>query len=212
MEIIINHIEANKQHPSIVKSWIQDAKNSNILFDITRVKWSYTFCVKVAGMSGSEFVNKLGSGELISENITRAKMSPEEVADEIIRNVVGLSINVFGTGFSREQSLKSLPKLFVEKYRTLIIATENELLEEQKRFENLTPQEKSREEQEMVNELFGTEGVFGLQVGGRMTKQIVPQPIDYDMNEILDKISKVGLEGLTDGEKKFMDEHSKNMK
>ena len=82
----------------------------------------------------------------------------------------------------------------------------------QKRFENLTPQEKNREEQEMVNELFGTEGVFGLQVGGQMAKQIVPQPVNYDMNEILDKISRVGLEGLTDVEKKFIDEHSKNMK
>ena len=85
-------------------------------------------------------------------------------------------------------------------------------MEEQKRFDNLTPQEKEREEQTMGNELFGMEGLFGLRADNNSEmRQNVPQPVDYDLNEILDKISKAGLDGLTEGEKKFMDEHSKKM-
>ena len=209
MELEISYLEATKQHPELVKKWTKEAKVGKKLIDVALIRWGYYFAIKITGMRGDELFPKIGIGEIIEEQKKDARKTPEQVADESISNVFGLSFKAVGAGFSREEILKDTPKIFIEKYKAIIMEAENRKLKERERFDNLTPQERKREEQELVNELFGMDNFFGVNIGAGGVKPIIPQKITYDINEVLDKISMVGVVGLTAGEKKFLDEHSK---
>jgi hypothetical protein len=209
MEIIISYSEALKQHPDIVKKWTDDAKSPKYLLDPEKLKWSYYFGVAVQGVDGIQFAHKIRTGELFEENKKIDEKTPEQIANETISNVVGLSFKVTGSGFKREKSIKEPTDVFIEKYKAIINEYENEKMKERQRIDNLTPEEREREEQELLNELFGMDGFFGIQLGQQSAQRMTPKPIQYDINDILDKISRVGVVGLTKGEQKFLDDQSK---
>ena len=54
----------------------------------------------------------------------------------------------------------------------------------------------------------GEGGFVGFNVGPNGVSQIKPQKIEYNLDDILDKIGRVGMDGLTAGEKEFLKNES----
>lgn len=209
MEMEINYSEAFEQHPEIVGKWVKEGLKTKPKFNPEKAKWAYSFAQKIEGMRGDVFVKKLFAGELHKEHEAESKKTVEQLVEEQIKSVVGLSLTVNHAGFNREKSLSDLPKFFSEKFGALIRETEEKKLTEQKRLNKLSPEERDREANELINELHGMGGFVGFNVGPSGVSRIQPKKVTYSIDQILDKISKVGVKGLTDGEQKFLREHSK---
>jgi len=120
-----------------------------------------------------------------------------------------VSLTISSGRTKRYIALSEKPRLFVDKFSEIYIESIKEIKKEEERLSKLTPDEKDREIQESINELSEMGGFLALNVGNNGVKQILPQEIDYDVDDILDKIGRVGVDGLTEGERKFLKQHSK---
>ena len=203
MEIVISYSEALLHHPEFVKKWldyaIQLGGQLGIKMDESKIVWSYTFSVK--DVSEYSLNEEMCVGDDGGE--APAKTTSEEIANNIIGNIYDIKINaIFAAEFSttvKTESLQSIPGLFVTKCMSAIIEGVNKNGDWMTKFYTLTPQEKERAELNLLNELF-------FDVRDTVVSEKV---IEYNLNDILDKISAVGMVGLSDGERRFLDEHSK---
>lgn len=205
MEIKLKYEEARAQHPDLVDVLVGKINASNSKDKNKPGKdydWSYTYGVVVKGMSFGEMMSQVG----------RKNIEPEEqkTNNEIINNklssVMGLSLTISAGRTKRYVALSDQPKLFIDKFSAIYAKDIEEQQKETDRISKLTPEEKNRETQEHINELSGMGGFIGLNVGPNGVTQIMPTEIEYDTDEILDKIGRVGYEGLTAGEKKFLEQ------
>lgn len=211
MEIEIKYSEAFEQHPEMVDKWVKEALKSNTKFNPEKAKWSYSFGQSVEGMRGDMFAKKLATGELFREKEVEMKKTPEQVVKDNIESVVGLSFSVSHAGFKREKSITETPKLFLDKFGAIIMESENKKIAEQERISKLTPEERQREEDELVSQLHEMGGFAGFNIGQSGISRIQPKKVTYNIDQILDKVSRVGVNGLTEGERKFLDDHSNKM-
>lgn len=221
MEIVISYSEALEQHPIFVTKWFGYGatlgKRLGIKMNEARIGWSYTFSVK--GPSGHNFNPELGVSEDGRETLEEindeihslAKMTPEEIADTVIENVYDIKINaIFEPLFStkmKTESLENSPTLFIKKCKAIIIDNvkkENDWLA---KLNTLTSQEREREESKLFSELFLLKDVASTT---KTHKDVTPAPqISFELNDVLDKISKVGMKGLSAEETSFLDEQSR---
>src|SRR3972149_3504357 len=188
MEIKLSYEEVKTNHSDLIgvlvgkmqTSKLKDKSKSEREYD-----FYYSYGVAVRGMNFGEMVN------------------------EKLNSVIGLSLTISSGRTKRYIALSEKPRLFVDKFSEIYIESIKEIKKEEERLSKLTPDEKDREIQESINELSEMGGFLALNVGNNGVKQILPQEIDYDVDDILDKIGRVGVDGLTDGERKFLKQHSK---
>jgi predicted transcriptional regulator len=110
-----------------------------------------------------------------------------EIINNKLNSVIGLSLTISAGKTKRYVALSDKPKLFVEKFSQI----------------HKKDIEQSKEEQERFSKLIVDEKV-DLKVKNDSVKQMLPEEIEYNTDDILDKIGKVGLQGLTDGERNFL--------
>jgi hypothetical protein len=211
MKIHLKYSEAFEQHSDIVDRWVKEGLKSNPKFNPENAKWSYSFAQRVEGIRGDVFAKKMITGELLDESRKEREKTVEQRVEEQLKSVIGLSISVSHAGFKREKSLNEIPKLFSDKFYENMMEVERQRASEEERVSKLTPEERDREAQEIINELSDMGGFFGFNVGPSGVSRIQPKKVSYDVDQVLDRVSRVGMNGLTDGEKAFLKEHSKRM-
>ena len=208
MDIKINFQELKENHSDLIDLLVEKIRSSNSREkDKTpsEFEWYYSYGVKIQGLSLGEMMNEIGK--------PKKQKSNEEILDEKLNSVFGLSLTVAAGRTKRYISLgndsKSYPKLFVDKFTEIYMKSVDDFNKEQDRLSKLTPEEKEREIQEHINELTDMGGFVGFNLGPNGVNKINPKEIEYDMDEVLDKIGRVGMDGLTAGEKKFLEQNSK---
>ncbi len=209
MEIKITYQELKDNHPDLVDTLVTKIRSTNSKEKDKPEKdyeWFYSYGVVVRGMSFGDMLNQLP--EKKEENGIDESMAKK------LKAVMGLSVVVAAGRTKRYVALNyddidKMPKLFIEKFSEMHKKNIEEDKKEQERFNKLTPEEQNRETQETINELNGMGGFIGLNVNAGEISRIESKEIDYDVDAILDKISRVGFDGLTAGEKKFLEENSK---
>ena len=209
MEIKITYQELKDNHPDLVDTLVTKIRSTNSKEKDKPEKdyeWFYSYGVVVRGMSFGDMLNQLP--EKKEENGIDESMAKK------LKAVMGLSVVVAAGRTKRYVALNyddidKMPKLFIEKLSEMHKKNIEEDKKEQERFNKLTPEEQNRETQETINELNGMGGFIGLNVNAGEISRIESKEIDYDVDAILDKISRVGFDGLTAGEKKFLEENSK---
>src|ERR1035437_154029 len=161
-------------------------------------QWSYDYGI----------VLKKDLLNFILEKFDKSKI--KEMIKEQLNGVISLSLTVScgRVKSSRPLFRNKFPTLFIQKFTAIAIKNIQEQIKEDDRLNKLTDEEKEAESQEALNELLSMGHFMGMDEDGN----IVPfekKNIIYDMDTILDKISKFGIEGLTTGERKFLKEHGK---
>nr|QBM02801.1 hypothetical protein [uncultured archaeon] len=208
MEIKLSYEEVKTNHSDLIgvlvgkmqTSKLKDKSKSEREYD-----FYYSYGVAVRGMNFGEMVNQIHNRDFKTEQ----EKSSSEIINEKLNSVIGLSLTISSGRTKRYIALSEKPRLFVDKFSEIYIESIKEIKKEEERLSKLTPDEKDREIQESINELSEMGGFLALNVGNNGVKQILPQEIDYDVDDILDKIGRVGVDGLTEGERKFLKQHSK---
>lgn len=208
MEIRISFEEVKANHPELVELMIEkvrNAKSKDKEKSLTEYEWAYSYGVSVRGMSFDQML-----GEAFGPKKERKSKSTQEILAEQLESVIGLSLVVSVGKLKRYHIFPDKPRLFVQKYSEFAIKGLEERNKEQDRLSKLTPEEKEREIQENINELteMGEGSFMGFNVGPNGVNQIKPQKIEYTLDDILDKIGRVGMDGLTAGEKEFLNNES----
>jgi len=208
MEIKITFEEVRANHPELVDLMIDKVKNAKSKDKekgIENFEWFYSYGVSVRGMSFDEMV-----GDVFGPKKEEKQKSTQEILAEQLESVIGLSLVVSVGRLKRYHIFPDKPRLFIQKYSELSVKGLEEKNKEQDRLSKLTPEERARETQENLNELFetGEGGFVGFNVGPNGVSQIKPQKIEYNLDDILDKIGRVGMDGLTAGEKEFLKNES----
>lgn len=209
MEIKITYQELKANHPDLVETLVNKIRSTNSKEKDKPEKdyeWFYSYGVVVRGMSFGEMLNQLP--EKKEEN------GIDESIAKKLKSVMGLSVVVAAGRTKRYVALNyddidKMPKLFIDKFSEMHKKNIEEDKKEQERFNKLTPEEQNRETQETINELNSMGGFIGLNVNAGEISRIESKEIEYDVDDILDKISRVTYDGLTAGEKKFLEENSK---
>jgi hypothetical protein len=210
MDIKINYEELRVNHPELIRTLVEKIRSANSK-DKDRpeseFEWSYSYGVTVRGMSFGDMINQIRNRNEEPEN----EKSNQEIINEKLGSVFGLSLSVSSGRIKRYIALddKNKPKLFIQKFSEIYMKGVEDMQKENDRISKLTPEERERETQEHINELSGMGGFVGLNIGPGGIKPILPKEIDYDLDDILDKIGRVGMDGLTAGEKKFLEDNSK---
>lgn len=203
MEIKITYEEALTNHRDVVNiliGKIQASKAKNKTSPAKDWEWYYSYGVTVKGQSFGEMIHDV----LNRQNDKEEEKSTQEIINEQLKSVIGLSLAVSMGRIRRYYVLPDKPQLFIEKFSEISLKGMEERKKEEDRLSKLTPEEKEREAQEHINELTKMGGFAGFNIGPNGVKKIEPKKIEYDMDDILDKISRVGMDGLTDGEREFL--------
>lgn len=207
MEIKLSYEEMKTNHSDLIgvlvgkmqSSKLKDKNKSEREYD-----FYYSYGVASRGMDFNEMISQIHNREVKTEQ----EKSSSEIINEKLNSVIGLSLTISSGRTKRYIALSEKPRLFVDKFSEIYIESINEIKKEEERISKLTQDEKDREIQESINELSEMGGFLALNVGNNGVKQILPQEIDYNVDDILDKIGRVGVDGLTDGERKFLKQHS----
>jgi len=207
MEIKITLEEVKANHPELVNLMIEkirNAKSKDKENGIENFEWFYSYGVSVRGGS---------FGDMMREHFNpkeEKEKSTQEILAEQLESVIGLSLVVSVGRLKRYHIFPDKPRLFIQKYSELSMKGLEEKNKEQDRLSKLTPEERDRETKENINQLFEMgEGSFvGFNVGPEGIKSIKPEKIEYNLDDILDKIGRVGMDGLTAGEKEFLKNES----
>lgn len=209
MEIKISFEEVKSNHPELVDLMIEkirNAKSKDKEKGIENCEWFYSYGIAVRGMSFNDML-----GDIIKPGREEKKSkSTQEIVSERLKSVLGLSL-VISIGRLRRYHIfpdNDKPKLFVDKFFEVSQVGIDSIKEEENRLSKLTKEEKDREIQEHINELSDMGGFAGFNIGPNGIKKIEPQPIEYNMDDVLDKIGRVGMDGLTKGEKEFLKNES----
>jgi len=208
MEIKISFEEVKENHPELVDLMfekIRNAKSKDKDRDPSEYEWFYSYGVSVRG-AGS-------LGDMLRDHFNKEdeeEKSEQEIMAEQLKSVIGLSLVVSVGRLKRYHIFSDKPKLFIQKYYELSKKGLAEKNKEKDRLSKLSPEERDRETQENINQLFemGDGSFMGFNVGPNGVDKIKPKKIEYDLDEILDKIGKVGMDGLTEGEKEFLKNES----
>lgn len=201
MEIKLTYKEAKNNHPDLVNILVDKIHSSNSKDKYKSeqdFEWSYSY-----GMT----IGKLNIGEVF--NLNEQDKNTNKIINSKLNSVMGLSLTISAGRTKRYVVLSDKPKLFIDKFSAIYLKDIAESQKEEERFSKLTPDERNRETQEQINQLSEMGGVVAIN-GDNGIQQVLPQQIDYNIDDILDKIGRVGLEGLTDGEKKFLEQNSKS--
>jgi hypothetical protein len=212
MDIKISYQELKANHPDLIDTLVGKIRSANSK-DKDRpeseFEWSYSYGMTVKGMNFGDMINKIRN----KEDLFEAPKSNQEVFNEKLKSVFGLSLSISSGRTKRYIALGSdvnlYPKLFIDKFTETYMKGIDDIKKEEERLSKLTPEEKDRETQEHINELSNMGGFIGLNMGPGGIKPILPKEINYDLDDILDKIGRVGMDGLTTGEKKFLEQNSK---
>lgn len=209
MEIKISFEEVKANHPELVDVMIEKIKNAKSKDKekgIENFEWFYSYGVSVRGGSFGDMMKDI----LNRKHKEEKQKSTQEILAEQLEAVIGLSLVVSVGRLKRYHIFPDKPKLFIQKYSELSMKGLEDKAKEQDRLSKLTPEERARETQENLNELFEMgEGSFvGFNVGPNGATPIKPQKIEYNLDDILDKIGRVGMDGLTAGEKEFLKNES----
>ena len=207
MDIKLTYEEVKSNHSDLIEvlvGKIRSSKEKSKNKSEKDYEWSYSYGVAVRGMSFGEMINDLQKGKKEEQ-----EKSANETINEKLNAVIGLSLTISAGRTKRYIALNDRPKLFVSKFSDIYMKGIEDMEKEKERISKLTPEEKDREMQENINELSGMGGFIGMNVGTNGITPILPKEIDYNVDDILDKISRVGVEGLTVGEKKFLEKNSK---
>lgn len=208
MDIKITYEEAMKHHRDLVDiliGKIQASKAKDKTVPAKDWEWYYSYGVTVKGMSFGEMMNDVFNRQNKEQE---EEKSTQEVINEQLKSVIGLSLTASVGRTRRYYVLPDKPKLFIEKFSEMSLKGMDDRKKEEDRLSKLTPEEKERETQEHINELTKMGGFAGFNVGPNGVKKIEPKKIEYNLDDVLDKISRVGMEGLTDGEKEFLKNES----
>ena len=206
MEIKLSYQEMKTNHPDLISVLVEKIRSSNSKDKNKSEKdydFYYSYGVAIKGHSFGDMMIELR--EINKEK--EPEKSFDKIMEEKLNSVIGLSLTISAGRTKRYIALNDKPKLFVDKFSELYLKSAEEEKREDERIAKLTPEERNRETQEIINELSGMGGFIGLNVGNNGVTQIMPKEIDYNVDDILDKISRVGVVGLTDGEKKFLAEN-----
>jgi hypothetical protein len=202
----LSYSEVKSSHPELISILVGKIRSSNSKDKNKSEKdyeWSYSYGVAVKGMSFDEMISEMHIGK-------KKEVEPEKSFSEMINSklnsVIGLSLTISAGRTKRYVALTDKPKLFVEKFSAVYQKGIEDMENEQARISKLTPDEREREVQEHINELSDMGGFVGMNISSDGITQITPKEIDYNVDDILDKISRVGVEGLTAGEKKFLEQ------
>jgi hypothetical protein len=208
MDIKLNLQELKENHSDLIDVLIQKIRSSNTRdkdVSDSDFEWSYSYGIKIQGGSFADMLSSIGKKE--------EPKSLEENLNEKLSSVIGLSLSVTSGRTKRYIALgndvKDYPKLFVNKFTQIYMKGVEDLNKENERLSKLTPEEKERETQEHIKELNDMGGFIALNVGPDGVQKIKSLEIEYDLDAILDKIGRVGVDGLTAGEKRFLEQSSK---
>jgi hypothetical protein len=201
MEIDLTFEEIKINHSELVDTLMEKLNSSTSTQkgkQPREYKWYYSYGVTAKGMSFDEMIH---DRKLVNKN-------SQELLNEQLKSLIGLSLVISDGRVQRYYALKTPPALFVKKFSDLSAKGLEERKKEEERISKLSPEEKEKEIQENIYELNKDDGFVGFNVKPAENKKTEPQEIDYTVDDILDKISKVGMNGLTEGEKKFLQENS----
>lgn len=210
MDIKINFEELKNNHPDLIKVLVEKMRSTNSKGKDKpeqEFEFYYSFGVAVKGISFDEMIGQLKGKHTDIE--TEKGKSTFEIINEKLKSIIGLSLVISDGRTKRYVALSDKPKLFIEKFEEIHMKEIKDSQKEQERLSNLTQEEKDREIQEHINDLTDMGGFVGFNVGEKGITRITTEEIDYDVDDILDKIGRVGYDGLTSGEKKFLEENSK---
>lgn len=207
MEMKLSYEEMKANHPDLISVLIGKIRLSNSKDKNKKEQdydWSYSYGVAANGISFGEIINQIQNKNIDTEE----EKSSQEIINTKLKSVIGLSLTIAVGRTKRYIALSDKPKLFINKFLHAYLKSVKDLKAEEDRISKLTPEEKNRETQEHINELSNMGGFIALNVSRDGVTQVLPQEIEYNVDDVLDKISRVGVDGLTEGEKKFLKQNS----
>lgn len=207
MEIKITYEEVKAQHPDFMEQLVGKINTSNSKDKNKHPKdyeWSYTYGVAIKSFKLGDMLLETKQDEKSQNGVLAGKLN----------SIIGLCLTISAGRTKRYIAIndkpEDFPKLFVDKFSDIHKKDIEAQSKEEDRLNKLTPEERDREIQENLNDLTDMGGFFGFKRGANGIEPIaIKQPIDYDLDDILDKIGRVGMDGLTTGEKRFLEENSK---
>ena len=203
MEIKLSYEEMKANHPDLVSVLVGKIRSSNSKDKNKADKdyeFYYSYGVAVHGMSFGDMINQIHN----QNHEVKEDKSFQEIISTKLNSVIGLSLTISAGRTKRYIALSDKPRLFVDKFSKIYLKSIEDLKKEEDRISKLTPEEQDRETQEHINELSKMGGFIGLNVSEDGVKPILPQQIDYNVDDILDKISRVGVNGLTKEKENFL--------
>lgn len=202
--------EAEKQHPILVKELTEELKSSS---KKGKFEFCYSYGITIGGslhLSKSEDIKEIKLFEE-TEGIDFNKPVDKQVMKTTVKarleTIIGLSLMISSGRTKRYKTLSNKPVLFIQKITEQVIDDLEKAKKEMLRISKLSDEEKAQEAQELLNSLCGGKGFYQIKDGEII--ETVPQKIKYNVDDILDKISRVGIEGITKLEKKFLEEQAK---
>jgi len=212
MEIEIKLDNMKKYHKKemsdVLKSFEKKSKKKLTASEKGSVKFFYSYGISIRPINSGSIFEIIKDMKEEFRKIEKEKSITEKV-NETLDSIVGLSILA---KFGRRKEFIQLtekPKKFIKEITDKIKLSEENTLQEKKRLSNLTPEEREIEQQELINELYKQPGFIGIGITQDGPIRLEPKKINYYLDDILDKISRLGIENLTKGEKDFLKKQSK---
>lgn len=195
MEIRISFEEVKVYHKELIDTLVEKIKASKSKEKHKRpedYEWYYSFGLSAQGLQPHEMLDEVFDSE---------KKSSHEKIQKQLNAVIGLSLAVSVGNTRRYFTLADKPRLFVDKFSDVIAKQFKEDEQERNRISKLSPEEREKETQQMIENLEVTDS--GFEAFNKEEEE--EEEFEYDLDAVLEKIGKVGMEGLTAGEKKFLD-------
>lgn len=209
MEIVLTLQEIQTHHANLLPELLTKLRSTNNRDSNTPVEqcqFYYSYGMSIKAQTLDDLFREISKQPRDEQPIV-----PRPKLNQLLRTVIGLSLCICAGRTRRYVTFAQMPALFIEKF-TAHYAEELENQErEEQRIANLTEEERNREIQENLNSLMEDGDFIGLNITPDGASLIKPKAPEYNINDILDKIGRLGMNGLTEGEKKFLEQSSNQL-
>jgi len=201
MEINLTHEEVNQLYPDLMRQLIAKLRatdNRDTQTPIERCQFYYSYGQSAQAMNLDALFQNAANDQ--APNLTN---NPK--VNQLLRTVIGLSLAISAGRTRRYVMFNAVPQHFIDKFTAHYAEDIARFEKEEERLSKLSEEEIKKESKEEVDSAIKDhEKLLGLKLSDDLIKQINSKPIQLNLNDVLDKINRVGYDKLTDEEKKFL--------
>jgi hypothetical protein len=200
MEINLTQDEVRQFHPEMMQQLIAKLRGTNnrdTQTPLNQCQFYYSY---------GQSVHAQNLDELFRSDAAAPNLTQNPKINQLLRTVIGLSLAICAGRTRRYVIFNHIPAQFIEKFSAKYAADILKFEEEERRWAQLTEEQRLKEvKDEVESAVDSKESLLGLNIGADLIKQAQSRPVELSINDVLDKLGRVGFDKLTDAEKKFLE-------